>query len=647
MANTYKFDLNESRIKSLTNDFLKDVSISYSDEACTITLDITYDAVYGMGEKFNHVNQKNLEAEAMVNEKFCNQGEITYCPVPFFFTNTGVGVFVDTLVVTKYEFKNNIKIHFGKDSNGKWPVTYFFTGSPKEIVEAYTTITGKSVLTPKWSFGVWMSANRWNTQEEIEKQIQLQEKYNLPANVLVIEAWSDEATFYRWNEHGEWKNPKEMIDEMHKKGIRLILWQIPVIKKMPEGESHEVLQKDWEYAIENRLCILNTDGTPYVIPENHWFSGSLLPDFTNPDTVDWWFSKRKYLLDMGVDGFKTDGGEFVLTDDIVVRNGLTGLEMRNGFALSYLQEYSKFIGTERVLFSRAGYTGVQNYPMQWAGDQVSTWEELRHVLVAGLSSGLSGISYWGFDIGGFSGPLPSVQLYERAMQMAVFSPIMQWHSEPSGGQFADIMPSAEGTNDRSPWNMAIVYDDEALIERVRFQYNLRTNLLPYIYDQAIKSSETGLPMMRHLILECPEDKNAINIEDSFMLGDILVSPVIYEGEEKKEVYLPEGSWIDLWSGEKKSGGRKHVITCGRERIPAFVKEGSCIALNLSSEKKLGTNVGNILDEYNNLCFYVTGKEGHYHFRDDLDNEMYINWKDGRTNVEVISGDARYHIIETL
>lgn len=647
MANVFRFDLNESNNISVISDFLNGVFIAHSDGVCTVTLDIIYDAVYGMGEKFNCVNQKNLEVEAKVYEKFCNQGEISYCPIPFFFTNTNVGVFVDTFVVTKYEFKDNIKIKFEKDSKGKWPVLYFFIGSPKEIVEAYTGITGKPLLTPKWSFGVWMSANRWNTQEEVEKQIQLQEKYNFPANVLVLEAWSDEATFYRWNEHGEWKNPQKMIDELHKKGIRLILWQIPVIKKMAEGESHEVLENDWKYAVENKLCVLNTDGTPYVIPQDHWFPGSMLPDFTNPDTLDWWFSKRKHLLDMGVDGFKTDGGEFILSDDIKVHNGFTEVEMKNCFAASYVKEYSKFIGPDRVLFSRAGYTGQQNYPMHWAGDQVSTWDELRHVLTAGLSIGLSGIPYWGFDIGGFSGPLPSVELYERSMQMSVFSPVMQWHSEPSGGQFEEIMHSAEGINDRSPWNMSSVYKDNELLERIGFHYNLRTNLLPYIYDQAKKSSETGLPMMRHLILEYPEDINVVDIEDSFMLGDILVSPVIYEGKKEKEVYLPAGLWIDLWSGEKKSGGKRYLVTCGIEKIPAFVREGSCIAFNLSDEKKLGTCVGNELESYHNLCFYVTGTIGQYHFRDDLNNEMFINWEYGCTNVKVISGNTKYCIIDHL
>jgi alpha-D-xyloside xylohydrolase len=145
-------------------------------------------------------------------------------------------------------------------------------------------------------------------------------------------------------------------------------------------------------AINGRIH--NQPDSRYTIPEDHWFAGSLLLDFTNPEAVDWWFEKRKYLLTLGVDGFKTDGGEFILSDDVVAANGCTGLEMRNGYAASYIKAYSRFVGKDRVLFSRAGYKGQQKYPIQWAGDQMSTWEEFHHILSAGLSIGLSGVPFW-------------------------------------------------------------------------------------------------------------------------------------------------------------------------------------------------------------------------------------------------------------
>ena len=677
MSTVYKYDLNEGLeviSKDLINNSitlpLSQISIKASDGKCLIQMKHIYQAVYGMGERFNQVNQKGLTVKAEVIEKFCNQDDVSYCPVPFFFTDNSFGIFVDTFTVTQFSFKDDIQISISRDSLGRWPVVYFFNGTPKDIITAYSDITGRPSITPKWSFGPWMSANRWNTEEETLNQSRQAEQNKLPHSVMVLEAWSDEATFYRFNEHGEWKNPEKLVQLLLEKGIHLILWQIPVLKRMDHGITHHILEKDWEYAIEHNLCIRTTEGTPYTIPEDHWFAGSLLPDFTNPDTVKWWFDKRKYLLDMGVAGFKTDGGEFVLSDDIVTYDGQTGLEMRNRYASSYVEAYSNFVGKNRVIFSRAGFKGQQNYPMQWAGDQMSTWEEFQHILKAGLSIGLSGVPFWGFDIAGFAGPMPSIELFERATQMAVFVPVMQWHSEPSGGQFAELMPNAEGNNDRSPWNISKLYKDETLIERVGFHYNLRMNLLPYLYHQALIAGENGQPMMKHLVIEYPQDAKVYDIEDSFMLGDILIAPIIKESSMERIVYLPEGMWTGLWpmiaekveadtiirevkiqnvedDSIRLKGGCSYLIRCGNKRIPAFIRDGGCLALNLGDSLKLGSDVGNQTSGYTNLCFYMAGEAGEYCFKDDEENQVYMSWNNGSYEVKQLTGTISYKVIDKL
>lgn len=676
MAKVYRYDLSES-LEAIAAELMSkkeilsllSVTVSEEPSSCTITLSHPYEAVYGLGERFNQVNQKGNAVTAEVIEKFCNQGSISYCPVPFFFTDHKLGVFIDTFTVTEYDFGEEISIKIAKDSKGQLPVIYFFHGAPAEILQNFSKITGKPALIPKWSLGPWMSANRWNTQEEVMKQLEYVKKYNIPHSVMVIEAWSDEATFYLFNGHGEWKDPKEMVQLLLDKGIHLLLWQIPVLKRMEHGERNELLEQDWEYAVKNKLCILNSDGTPYQIPENHWFAGSLLPDFTNPKAVAWWFEKRKYLLEMGVAGFKTDGGEFILRDDILAANGCTGLEMRNQYASSYVEAYSRFIGKDRVLFSRAGYKGQQRYPIQWAGDQMSTWEEFRHILAAGLSIGLSGVPFWSFDIAGFAGPMPSLELYERATQLSVFTPVMQWHSEPVGGQFSELLASTEGVNDRSPWNISKLYKDESILERLRYHYNLRMNLLPYLYHQGLVSCSTGLPMMKHLIVEYPEDKKVIEVEDCYMLGDLLIAPILEEEKTERIVYLPEGNWIGLWQFEVEAleesglvmmnstkdqhtatslrlkGGSSYRIRSGKERIPVFLREGGCIALNLDDSLTLGSDVGNKTSGYQNLCFYVTGPEGEYHFQDDENNEIHLSWRNGFHRVHQSSGNVEITVID--
>lgn len=653
MQNIYEYDLNE-RPETVMEKLLKDKDVLKLNSAaiieeellCTVILAHSYKAVYGLGERFDSVNQKGHRVTTEVVEQFCNQGDISYCPVPFFFTDQKIGVYVDTYTVTEFIFEDEIQIKIKKDSKGCLPVITFITGEPAAIISGYSELTGGVQMVPKWSFGPWMSANRWNNEKEIRQQLENVKKYNFPHSVMVIEAWSDEATFYRFNDKEEWTDPEGLIKTLLENGIRLILWQIPVIKKMENNQINDMLKEDWKYAVENELCIINTDGTPYTIPDKHWFAGSLILDFTRKEAVDWWFGNRKYLLDMGVSGFKTDGGEFILTDDVKAANGCTGLELRNLYASSYVEAYSRFIGKDRVLFSRAGYKGQQCFPMQWAGDQMSTWEEFKHVILAGLSIGLSGVPFWGFDIAGFAGPIPNPDLYIRATQLSVFAPVMQWHSEPDGGQFADILSTNQGINERSPWNISRFYKDETVLERLRFHYFLRMNLLPYLYNLALNSSCTGLPMMKHLLLEYPEDEKVLEIEDCFMLGDLLVAPVLEEGKEERSVYLPEGNWISLWQDDdqKREGGQSYRIQCGKDRIPVFLREGGCLALNLGNSLELGTDVGNETSGYNNLCFYITGEEGRYHFLDDENNEILLSWKNEEYRAEKVSGNIEFKVI---
>ncbi|MCX7771577.1 MAG: glycosyl hydrolase [Clostridia bacterium] len=630
-----------------------------------ITLRADYNAAFGMGERFDRVNQKNLSKTIAVEEVFTRQGEKSYCPIPFFFTDSGFGVFIDSYCVTKFNFlSSGITIDISREYIGKMPDIYVFLGTPKEMVSSFTLLTGRPVMPPKWAMGPWMSGHRWNTQALVEEQIEEMEQSGLPFNVLVIEAWSDESTFYIWNDakydvkpgqemfkysdfdftgNKYWNNPKEMIEKLHEKGIRLILWQIPAMKNTDNKQHAE----DRRYVQEEKLVAFNPDGSPYEIPKGYWFYGSMIPDFTNPTARKWWTDKRQYLLDIGVDGFKSDGGEFIHREDILFHDGKTGREMKNGYVQSYLRAYSDFVGKDRVLFTRAGYVRQQTVPMTWAGDQLSTWGEFRAILVAGLSAGLSGIPYWSFDIAGFAGPMPSVELYERATQTAVFTPGMQWHSEPIFGQFAEIMPSSGGRNDRSPWNMARAHNDPTLVERLKYHYYLRMNLLPYLYSEALKSEESCEPMMRHLFLEYPEDKNTLDIDDQFIMGDLLIAPIVRENCTGRSVYSPCGQWIDLWDMKEYEGGKAIFFETGAHRIPALIRKGGALALNLGNEFKLGSSVGNNVDQYKNLCFFITGDNGQYRFKDNLGNDIQITWINGQTKSKVMSGSTDFRIIKQL
>ena len=356
-------------------------SICWNEQTKLLTMSLAYSAVYGMGERYNGLNQNDRIVKIEVEEKFCNQGDKSYCPSPFFFTDTGFSFCTLSGGTLIFDFtqKNVITVHV--PSNCKF---IFNAGTPEKLIFEYMSLSGPAILPPDWVFGPWISANHWNTQKETEKQIELLKKYQFPATVLVLEAWSDEATFYIFNgakykekpngapfavddfdysESAYWPNPQEMIKKLHKAGLHLVLWQVPVYKQQSDDEirNHQN-DLDREDAVKRSLCIHNLDGTPYKIPKGHWFPGSMIPDFTNPETCKTWFGKRQYLLDMGVDGFKTDGGEFVCTDAVSFYDGSTGKESRNCYPQQYTKAYTKFLGDNHVLFSRAGYMGQHTTP---------------------------------------------------------------------------------------------------------------------------------------------------------------------------------------------------------------------------------------------------------------------------------------------
>lgn len=388
--------------------------------------------------------------------------------------------------------------------------------------------------------------------------------------------------------------------------------------------------EDREDAVKRSLCIHNLDGTPYKIPEGHWFPGSMIPDFTNPETCITWFGKRQYLLDMGVDGFKTDGGEFVCTDAVSFYDGSTGKESRNYYPQQYTKAYTQFLGNNHVLFSRAGYMGQHTTPCHWGGDQQSTNDELRHVLSAGLSAALSGILFWGFDLAGFAGPLPTLDLYRRATMLACFTPIMQWHSEPGGGQFKELMPGGEGNNERSPWNMAAVYNSPEFVTEMRFWHWLRMNLQPYLIATAFRCAAEKVPMMRPLVYEWPQDKAARQVEDEFLLGDaILVAPLLEENQTAREVYLPEGEWYVFFTG-KCYHGYQTISTTADMKFPVFIRGGYAVPLHADGMDSLGNPVSQNLNS--KLILLVAGAAGKSTFTTNK-SVLTCEWKNEKVRVE--------------
>ncbi|NOY09899.1 MAG: glycosyl hydrolase family 31, partial [Spirochaetes bacterium] len=546
---------------------------------------------FGFGERYNGLNQRGKKVDIRVFEKWRNQGDKTYLPVPFFLSSLWYGLYLDTARLVEFDLAvsghSMWSYTAGMGADGIMD-TFVFTGRPADILKAFTVLTGRPALPPNWVFGPWMSGNEWNSQERVMREVAMTLKHNIPATVLVIEAWSDEKNFYIWNdalykpkvsgsplklddftfpENGRWPDPKGMIDYLHDLGIRVILWQIPVLKRL--GEKDQQHDLDEAYMIKKGFCVKENDGSPYrVRPE--WFKDGLVPDFTAPEAVSWWLDKRAYLVEnMGIDGFKTDGGEHLWGDNLLFSDGRKGDVLLNLFPNLYEEAYSRFVSDKKkdngVIFSRAGFTGAGRYPVHWAGDQESTWEEFRAVLSGILSAGLSGIPFIGWDIGGFSGELPTAELYIRSSEMAAFCPIMQYHSE--------FNEHREPVIDRTPWNIAERTKNPEVLLIYRKFARLRVKLMPYIKMEARHCAATGAPLMAPLFFYWPDDKAAWEIEDQYCFGRaLLIAPVIYPGETRRSVYLPEGKWINFWTGERITGGEKITAPAPLDKIPVYRRE---------------------------------------------------------------------------
>lgn len=589
------------------------------------------EAFYGFGERFNAFDQRGSRLDNYVYGQYTGQGKRSYIPVPFFISSRGYGYWLATDCQAEFDL--------AAARSDCWAVTgqmddplvglemkIFFQMHPRSIIQAFTDLTGKPKLPPAWVFGLWMSSNDWNSQAEVLRQLHLTQQHQIPASVLVIEAWSDEINFYIWNDaeyqqkpssqnysmadfdfpaEGHWPDLKEMIDELHQADVRLVLWQIPVIK---HGEARENLDdrlnlKDQEYAIQHGYVVKKADGSPHRV-EAHmpWFAGSLVLDFTNPEAADWWLKKREYLLtELGIDGFKTDGGEHIWDSETKFYNGLRGSRGINTYPIAYELAYQRFLQTHRredyVLFSRAGYTGAQRVPCHWAGDENSTWDAFRASIRAMLNVGLSGVPFMGWDIAGFAGPIPGSELYLRATAFSVFCPIMQYHSDGNGRR----IPS----RDRTPWNIQEQTNDPNVIPVFRDFANLRMNLLPYIFGQAWESSQSGVPLMRPLVLEYPADETCKEYPYEYMFGEaLLVAPVTEDNAYPWSVYLPSGEWSDFWTGETYQGPRVMDMDVPRDRIPVFQKRGSIVALHLGPSGELGSPVGNETGQIKHMTFRI-------------------------------------------
>ena len=496
--------------------------------------------IFGFGESFTQFNKRGSKVVLWVDDANGTQNETMYKPIPFYMSSRGYGVFMHhttpiTVDVGKYYNPVNTMM-IGDDELD----LFYFIGDPKEILDEYTNLTGKAPMPPLWSFGFWMSRITYFSEADGREVIKKLRDYEIPADVLHFDTgwfgvdWRADYIF----PEDRFPDPEKMISDFKDQGFHISLWQLPYMT--PQNTLYDEL-------VENGYAIKDRKGN---IPVE-----DAIIDFSNPDAVKWYQDKLRPLLEMGVGAIKVDFGE-AAPEAGLYASGKTGFYEHNLYPLRYnkaVADLTREINGEGFIWARSTWAGSQRYPVHWGGDPATTNSAMSATLRSGLSIGLSGFTFWSHDIGGFVTATPE-DVYRRWTPFGMLTSHVRSHGNPP----------------TEPWE----YSDEFL-KGFRKADNMRYELMPYIYSQAKESSEQGIPMLRALFVEFPDDPGSWLIDNQYMFGsDFLVAP-LFDNVEERAVYLPPGEWIDYQTGEVYQNGW-HTIEAGEIPIIALVRAGSVI-----------------------------------------------------------------------
>ena len=505
----------------------------------TLTAD---EMIFGCGESATGLNKAGQKVNLFVTDPQGPETDQMYKPIPFFMSNRGYGMFMHTSAPVTCDFGATY-IGLNKMFMGDENLDLFvFFGEPKDILDEYTDLVGKPGMPPLWSFGTWMSRITYFSEKEGYDVAATIRKNKYPCDVIHFDTgWFDVdwQCDYKFSEN-RFQNPQQMLKDLRSQGFHVCLWQLPYFTPKNRYFS-ELIEKD--------MYVKNGNGElPYE---------DVVLDFSNPETVKWYQDKLAGLLNIGVSAIKVDFGEAAPLNGIYA-SGKSGWYEHNLYPVRYdmaVSEITKKLHNENIMWARAAWAGSQRYPLHWGGDAATTNTGLLGTLRAGLSFGLSGFSFWSHDMGGFVKSTPE-DLYCRWI--------------PFG--FLTSHTRAHGAPPTEPW----LYDSKRVQDVFRKSAEMKYRLMPYVYAQAKECTEKGLPMLRALFVEFPDDPGAWKVDDEYLFGSqILVAPLLESGMTGRTVYLPEGKWID-YQTEKVYEGGWHRIEAGSLPIIMLVRDGSVL-----------------------------------------------------------------------
>jgi alpha-D-xyloside xylohydrolase len=518
------------------------------------------ECIYGLGERFSAF-VKNGQVVDIWNEDGGTSSEQSYKNIPFYLTNRGYGVFVNHPEKVSFEVASEKveRVHFSVPGES---LEYFiiYGPTPKEVLERYTALTGRPALPPAWSFGLWLSTSFTTNYDEktVTGFIRDMASCGIPLHVFHFDCfWMKEFSWcdFQWDKRC-FPDPAGMLKRLKDHGLHICLWINPYIAQ------RSVL---FDEAAAGGFLLKKPNGD--IWQWDKWQSGMGIVDFTNPAARKWFQDKLRALLDMGVDAFKTDFGERIPTD-VVYFDGSDPFKMHNYYTYLYNKTVFDLLKNVRgegdaVVFARSATAGGQQFPVHWGGDCTATFESMAESLRGGLSLGLSGFGFWSHDIGGFE-QTATADVYKRWSAFGLLSSHSRLHGSSSY---------------RVPW----VYDEEAVDVLAKFT-KLKCSLMPYLFGVACEAHERGLPMLRSMLLEFPDDPGCDYLDRQYMLGPSLLVAPVFNAEGWVEYYLPAGRWTNFLTDEVVVGGGWRREQVDFMSIPLWVPENTIIPVGANTER---------------------------------------------------------------
>lgn len=527
------------------------------------------ESFFGLGDKPTEFNLRGKRLKNWNTDAYSfawNQDPL-YRSIPFYISvNEGIahGIFFDNTFKAQFDFgaEDKTKTSFWADGG---ELQYYYIHGPHmmDVVKSYHILTGTHPMPPLWALGYHQCRWSYYPEAKVKKITNGFRENKIPCDGIYLDIdYMDGYRCFTWNRK-YFPDPQKMISELAADGFKTVVIIDPGIRV---DDNYEVFKQGKENRYFCRRC------DDYFMEGHVWPGRCQFPDFTNPDVRTWWGGLFDELVQMGVAGVWNDMNEPAVfgagtfPDDVRHQyDGFRGSHRKAHNVYGMQMVRATYEGLRTIMknkrpftITRAGYSGVQRFSSVWTGDNVASWEHLKLGNIQCQRLSISGISFCGTDIGGFSGE-PDGELFTRWIQMGTFSPFMRAHS-------------AGDTKEREPWSFG-----EPFTAINRKFIELRYRLIPYLYSTFWEHHRYGFPILRPIVMH--EQDVMLNHfrQDEFTYGDkILVCPVMEPGQIKRNVYLPKGKWFNFWTFEVVDGGKEVPVATPLETMPIFIKAGAVI-----------------------------------------------------------------------